>query len=87
VKRNPFRSERDAFRLLTLVGGAALLVGAVALLLGDRVAAYIGFALLLFGLFHMVRWIAEAISAPEEVGRGDDAEGEPDAAEETPQRP
>jgi hypothetical protein len=74
VKRNPFRSEQDAFRLFVLVGGAALFVVAVAVVISGRVAAYIGIALLLFGLFHMARWIAEAISAPEKVGAGEDEE-------------
>jgi hypothetical protein len=80
VKRNPFRSEQDAFRLFVLVGAAALFVVAVALILGGRVAAYVGIVFLLFGLWHMGRWIAEAIQAPEKVGTGED---EPDGGKES----
>jgi hypothetical protein len=72
VKRNPFRSEADAFRLFVIVGGAALVVVGIALLIGDRVAAYVGLAMVVFGLFQFVRWIAEAIQAPDEVGKGQD---------------
>jgi hypothetical protein len=72
VKRNPFRSEQDAFRLFVLVGGAALFVAAVAVVISGRVAAYLGIVLLLFGLFHMARWITEAISAPEKEGAGEE---------------
>ena len=78
MNRNPFRSEQDAFRLFVLVGGAVVFVALVAVVVSSKVAAYIGLALLLFGLFHMARWIAEAISQPEEVGKGrDEAEEAP----------
>ncbi|MFN2612009.1 MAG: hypothetical protein ABR536_01410 [Solirubrobacterales bacterium] len=66
MKRNPFRSEADAFRLLLLVGGAALLVLATALLAGPKIAAVAGVVLVFFGLFHATRWIKQAISQPEE---------------------
>lgn len=72
MKRNPFRSERDAFRLFVLVGGATLFVIALAVVLGSKPAAYVGLALFAFGLFHMARWIREAISEPEKVGREED---------------
>lgn len=68
MKRNPLRSERDAFRLFALVGGAALFVVAVALILGSRAGAVAGVALLFFGLFHTTRWLREALSEPEEIG-------------------
>lgn len=68
MKRNPLRSERDAFRLFVLVGGAALFVIVLALVLGSRAAAVVGAALLLFGFFHMTRWLREAFSAPDEAG-------------------
>ncbi len=71
MKRNPFRSERDAFRLFVLVGAACLVVAGIAVL-NSTAGAYLGAALLIFGLFHMARWIAVAISAPEEVGKGDE---------------
>jgi len=72
VKRNPFRSERDAFRLFVLVGGATLVVVAVALIFGSRVGGALGVALLFFGLFHTGRWVLEAIAAPEEITDPDD---------------
>ena len=68
MKRNPLRSERDAFRLFGLVGGAALFVIVLALIFGSTVAAVVGAALLLFGFFHMTRWLREAFSAPEDLG-------------------
>jgi hypothetical protein len=74
MKRNPFRSEQDAFRLFVLVGGAALFVAAVAVVISSRVAAYLGIVLLLFGLFHMARWIGEAIQAPEKPGSEESGE-------------
>lgn len=79
MKRNPFRSEADAFRLFLLVGGAVVVVIGVALVLGSRVGAIFGALLLLYGLFHMARWIMEAISEPEKVGRGGDDDAEADA--------
>jgi predicted PurR-regulated permease PerM len=72
VKRNPLRSERDAFRLFLLVGAAALFVIALALIFGSTVGAVVGFALLAFGFYHVMRWLREAFSAPEEIGDGGD---------------
>ncbi len=67
MNRNPFRSERDAFRLFLLVGGAVLFVLVVALLAGSKAGAIVGLVLFVFGLFHMTRWILEAVSEPEKL--------------------
>jgi hypothetical protein len=64
LRRNPFRSEADAFRLFVLAGAAALVVIAVALVAGDLPAAVLGALLLAFGGFHAARWIGQAVSAP-----------------------
>ncbi len=68
MKRNPFKSEGDAFRLLVLIGIAALVVIAVAAVAGSMPAAVLGLALVLFGAFHAWRWLRQGLRQPPTEG-------------------
>jgi len=68
MKRNPFKSEGDAFRLLVLIGIAALVVISVAAVAGSVPAALLGLVLVLFGAFHAWRWLRQGLRQPPTEG-------------------
>lgn len=63
--RNPFRSEADAFRLLTIVAVAGAIVIAAGLLVGSWLALVIAGVLLMLAIGPVVRWLRIAISDPD----------------------
>jgi len=63
--RNPFRSEADAFRLLTIVAVAGAIVIAAGLLVGSWLALVIAGVLLVLAIGPVVRWLRIAISDPD----------------------
>jgi len=56
--RNPFRNERDAFRVLVMFVAAGAAVIAAALLIDELVGAILGLVLLVAGLWSASRWLA-----------------------------
>jgi hypothetical protein len=66
MRRNPFRREADAFRLLSIIGVAAGAVIAVAVLIGSLAGALLGLALLLAGVVQAWRWVREGLQEPPE---------------------
>lgn len=59
--RNPFRSEADAFRLLTIVAAAGAVVIAAGLLVGSRLALIIFGVMLLLSVRPVVGWFRTAL--------------------------
>ena len=55
--RNPFKREQDAFRLLVIVGIAAFLVIAVALLVNTTAGALLGLIFVLIGGSMALKWL------------------------------
>ena len=68
--RNPFKREQDAFRLLVIVGAAALLVIAVAVLVNTTAGALLGLILALVGGSMALKWLRLQLEAPD--GQDDD---------------
>ena len=70
-RRNPFRSEGDAFRLLMTVVAAGALVVAVTLLTRPLVGAVVGLVLVAVGLWRASGWVRHWLGArPERPERG-----------------
>jgi hypothetical protein len=66
--RNPFKREQDAFRLLVIVGAAAILVIAVALLVNTTAGALLGLILLLVGGSMALKWLRLQLQEPDDEG-------------------
>jgi hypothetical protein len=64
--RNPFRNEADAFRLLVIVGVAAALVIAAAVLVNTTAGALLGLVFVLFGGSMALRWLRLQIAPPDD---------------------
>ena len=65
-RRNPFRREQDAFRILVSVGVAAAIVIAVALLISTTAGALLGFVFVLLGGYFALRWLQYEFESPDE---------------------
>jgi hypothetical protein len=63
--RNPFKNEADAFRLLLIVGIAAVAVIAVSVLVNTTAAALLGLILLLVGGSMALKWLRLQLEAPD----------------------
>ena len=61
--RNPFRNEADAFRILVIVGLAATVVIAVAVVFGSTAGALLGLVLLLLGGSMALKWLRVQLEA------------------------
>ena len=66
--RNPFKREQDAFRLLVIVGAAAVVVIAVALLVNATAGALLGLIFVLVGGSMALKWLRLQLQAPDEEG-------------------
>ena len=66
--RNPFKREQDAFRLLVIVGAAAVVVIAVALLVNATAGALLGLIFALVGGSMALKWLRLQLQAPDEEG-------------------
>jgi len=66
ARRNPFRNEADAFRLLVIVGAAAATVVAIALLFGSLPGALAALVLVCVGGYYAVDWLREGLRKPPE---------------------
>ncbi|MGH2923266.1 MAG: hypothetical protein ACRDKH_04470 [Solirubrobacterales bacterium] len=62
-RRNPFRSEADAFRLLMLAAASAALVVAVAVITRPLFGALVGLLLVALGLWRAWGWVREWFAA------------------------
>ena len=70
--RNPFRREADAFRLLVIVGAAAILVIAVAVVVNTTAGALLGLVFVLLGGSMALKWLRLQLeSPPDERGEKD----------------
>jgi hypothetical protein len=68
--RNPFRNERDAFRLLVIVGVSVIAVALVASQVNVVLGAVAGAVLLALALRASLRWIRDAVAARERGEEG-----------------
>jgi len=70
--RNPFRREADAFRLLVIVGVAAILVIAVAVVINTTAGALLGLVFVLLGGSMALKWLRLQLESPTERPEKDD---------------
>lgn len=64
LESNPLRSEADAFRLLTVVMGAAALVILTAVVLGSGAGAVLLVCFLLVAAYRSAVWLREGMRSP-----------------------
>jgi hypothetical protein len=62
--RNPFRNERDAFRILVIVMAAAIAVIIAAVLINVTAGALLGLIFLLLGGSFALKWLRVQLEAP-----------------------
>ena len=67
--RNPFKREQDAFRLLVIVGAAAAIVIAVALLVNATAGALLGLIFVLIGGSMALKWLRVQLEARDDEER------------------
>lgn len=67
--RNPFKREQDAFRLLVIVGIAAALVIAVAVLINSTAGALLGLVFVLIGGSMALKWLRVQLEARDDAER------------------
>lgn len=79
-RRNPFRSEADAFRLLLIIGAAVVAITLAAVLGGPWVGVPAAVLLTAVGVRATYRWLREEIKSPE----GDAGETSPEPATGVP---
>lgn len=65
-RRNPFRNEADAFRILVIVVLAAAIVIAAAVLIAPWLGAALGLAALVLACWSVVGWLRVELSEPDE---------------------
>lgn len=73
--RNPFRSERDAFRVVVYVVVVGLVIFLAATLVATWLGAVLGIIAVAAGLIQTVLWLREMLSAPESSRSGSGEEG------------
>jgi hypothetical protein len=64
-RRNPFRREQDAFRILVIVAVAAVIVIAVAVAISTTAAALLGLVFVLLGGYFALRWLQYELGSPD----------------------
>jgi hypothetical protein len=64
-RRNPFRREQDAFRILVIVAAAAVVVIAVAIAISATAGALLGLIFVLLGGYFAARWLQYELGSPD----------------------
>ena len=67
--RNPFKREQDAFRLLVIIGIAALAVILVTVLINGTAGALLGLIFLLIGGSMALKWLRLQLEERDEAER------------------
>ncbi|MCL4287622.1 MAG: hypothetical protein KJ006_08240 [Thermoleophilia bacterium] len=70
--RNPFKSERDAFRILVIILAVAAMVIGCAVLISPTLGAILGAVAVAIGLWRAGGWLAVMLAEPDEEDRPGD---------------